>query len=85
MKNNLTPKNPKMCDPILVTLLKMRPHSSQSSRENATPSSATSPLAIHTYIRTCFLFEVLQCISTICKYLKLQTTKIPNHMWLKSY
>ena len=27
-----------MCDPILVTL-------SQSSRENATPSSATSPLA----------------------------------------
>ena len=39
------PKNPKMCDPILVTLLKMRPHSSQSSRENATPSSGTSPLA----------------------------------------
>ena len=45
MKNCLTPKNPKMCDPILVTLLKMRPHCSQSSRENATPSSATSPLA----------------------------------------
>ena len=62
MKNNLTPKNPKMCDPILVTLLKMRPHSSQSSRENAIPSSATSPLAmaIHTDIRTCFLFGVLQ-------------------------
>ena len=39
------PKNPKMCDPILVTLLKMQPHSSQSSRENATPSSGTSPLA----------------------------------------
>ena len=39
------PKNPKMCDPILVTLLKMRPHYSQSSRENATPSSGTSPLA----------------------------------------
>ena len=38
----------------------VRPHSSQSSRENATPSSATSPLAIHTDIRTCFLFEVLQ-------------------------
>ena len=35
------PKNPKMCDPILVTLLKMQPHSSQ----NATPSSGTSPLA----------------------------------------
>ena len=39
------PKNPKICNPILVTLLKMRPHSSQSSRENATPSSSTSPLA----------------------------------------
>ena len=45
IKNRLTPKNPKMCDPILVMLLKMRPHYSQSSRENATPSSGTSPLA----------------------------------------
>ena len=45
MKNCLTPRNPKMCDPILVTLLKIRPHYSQSSRENATPSSCTSPLA----------------------------------------
>ena len=45
MKNCLTPKNPKMCDPILVTLLKMRPHYSQSSRENVTPSSGTSSLA----------------------------------------
>ena len=34
-----------MCDPILVTLLKMRPHYSQSSGENATPSSDTSPVA----------------------------------------
>ena len=33
------PKNPKMCDPILVTLLKMRPHCSQFIRENATLSS----------------------------------------------
>ena len=45
MKNSLIPKDPKMCDPILLTLLKMRPHYSQSSRENATPSSGTSPLA----------------------------------------
>ena len=45
MKNCLTPKNPKMCNPILVTLLKMWPHYSQSSHENATPSSGTSPLA----------------------------------------
>ena len=34
-----------MCDPILFTPLKMQPHYSQSSRENATPSSGTSPLA----------------------------------------
>ena len=27
-------KNPKMCDPILVTLLKMQPHHSQSSRDS---------------------------------------------------
>ena len=34
-----------MCDPTLITLLTMRPHFRQSSRENATPSSGTSPLA----------------------------------------
>ena len=38
-------KNRKMCEPILVTLWKMQPHYSQSSRENATPSSvAYQPL-----------------------------------------
>ena len=46
MKNCLTPKIQKMrVDPILVTLLKMRPHYSQSTHENATPSSGISPLA----------------------------------------
>ena len=39
------PKNPKTCDPILVTLLKMQRHYSQSSRENSTPFSGTSQLA----------------------------------------
>ena len=34
-----------MCDPIPVTQLKVRPHYSQSSHKNATPSSGTSPLA----------------------------------------
>ena len=34
-----------MCDPVLVTLLKLRPNYSQSSRENAAPSGSTSPLA----------------------------------------
>ena len=47
MQNCFIPKNPKMCNPKLVTLLKMRPHYSQSSRENATPSNGTSPLASH--------------------------------------
>ena len=37
------PKNLKMRDPILVTLLKMQPHYCQSSRENATSSIGTSP------------------------------------------
>ena len=36
--------NQKMCNPILVTLLKKRPHYSQSSHKNVTPSSGTSPL-----------------------------------------
>ena len=34
------PKNQKMCDHILVPSLKMQPHYSQSSRENATHPSA---------------------------------------------
>ena len=46
------PKRPKMCDPILVTLLKMRPHYRQSSRENATPSSGTSLLASYKEVTT---------------------------------
>ena len=39
-KNRLTPQKTKMSDPILVTPLQMRPHYSQSSRKNATPSRA---------------------------------------------
>ena len=35
-----------MCDPILVTLLKMQPHYSQTSRENATPSSGQIPISL---------------------------------------
>ena len=41
------PKNSKVCDHILVTLLKMRPHYSQSSGNNATPSSAHPSLALY--------------------------------------
>ena len=36
-----------MCDPTLVTIIKMQSHNSQSSRENATPSSGTYPLACY--------------------------------------
>ena len=37
MKNScLTPKHPKMCNPILVTLWKLQHPYSQSSHENAT-------------------------------------------------
>ena len=39
------PQNQKMCEPILLTVLKMESHDSHSSRENATASSDTSPLA----------------------------------------
>ena len=39
------PKNPKMCDAILETPLKMQSYYSQSRRENAILSSGTSPLA----------------------------------------
>ena len=45
VKTRFYPKNPKMCDPILVMLLKTRPHYRQSSRENVTPLGGTSPLA----------------------------------------
>ena len=38
-------KNQKMCDPILVNLLKMRPYDSESSGDNATPLGGTYPLA----------------------------------------
>ena len=40
-------KTQKMRDPMPVTLLEMWPHYSQTSRENATPSSGTSPLGLH--------------------------------------
>ena len=55
------PKNQKMCDPILGTLLTMRPHDSQSSHENATPSSDTSPLASLTDRQTdMFIWSLIQ-------------------------
>ena len=51
------PKNQKMCDPILVTLLKMRPHYSQSSCENATSSGGTSQLASYKEVPKALYFN----------------------------
>ena len=39
-------KNQKICDPILVTLLKMRPYDSQFSRENKTPIQRHIPISL---------------------------------------
>ena len=49
-----------MCDSILVAVMKMQPHNSQPSRENATPSSGTSPLAY--YEEVPFLRDILQTV-----------------------
>ena len=46
VKTGFYSKNQKMCFPILVTLLKMRPHYSQSSRENATPLASHKELGL---------------------------------------
>ena len=41
-----------MYDPILETLMKLQAHYSQSSRENSTLSSGTSPLACYKGVPT---------------------------------
>ena len=71
------PKNQKMCDPILVTLLKMRANS-QSSRENVTPSSGTSPLASYKEVpprggapNVSFLLNTLKTLSRLSRVPKL--------------
>ena len=71
MKNFLTPKNPKMCDPTLVTVWKMQRHYSQSSRENATPSSGTSPFASYKEVtppllRVLYILFIPDCCQTQC-------------------
>ena len=69
--NFLTPKILKMCYPILVTLIKMQPHNSQSSdtyiRTYIHTYIHTYILTyIHTYIHTyigslCFDFSIVEC------------------------
>ena len=63
MKNCLTPKNSKMCDPILVTILKKRPYYSQSSRKNAAPSSSLSLLASYKKVSPLGVFVRKQQLS----------------------
>ena len=53
-----------MCDIILVTVFKMRPHYSQSSRENATPSSGTCPLASYKEVSPRVLLAVTDISTT---------------------
>ena len=47
LKNCLTPKTRKTCDPILVTLLKIRPCYSQSSRGNCNPNQRHIPISLN--------------------------------------
>ena len=74
------PQNQKMCDPILVTRLKMRPHYSQSSRENVTPSSGTSPLASYKEVPPCPP-RCLSLYSTLSKTLAMKLATIRKKRW----
>ena len=72
------PKNQKMCDPILVTLLEMRPHYGQSSRANAIPFSGTSPLASYkeVHLRD-FSHVLLSCLSHKKRQCSLDSLREP--------
>ena len=49
MKICVTPKNPKMCDPILVTVLKMRPYrAAQPHKPKKVPLPPPAPLGVYT-------------------------------------
>ena len=85
-----------MYDPILVTLIKMQPHYSQSSRENATPFSGTSPLASYNEVPTPRLAPNLLSLlnrSSCCKvvveahkrkyFLSILSVKCSGQMWIR--
>ena len=96
MKNCLTQKNPKMSVPILVTLLKMRPHYSHSRHENVTPSSSTSLLASYKEVPpsglsyrpggSYFPYSLLNEIQTMFSQLAKQSARVlptdlcPDHV-----
>ena len=66
----LPSQNKERCIVLYCIVLKMRPHYSQSRRENATPSSATSPLASYKEVsppRVChLLFQNLPRTVMLC-------------------
>ena len=57
-----------MCDPILVTLLKMRPHYSQSGHENANPIQRHISIILASY-------NLLFLLSTpeVCRYMYIDS------------
>ena len=73
-KNCLIPKNQKMCDLILVTLLKMRPHHSQSNRENATSSRGTTPLASYKEVSFEYIPELFCILHMLTRSGRLSIT-----------
>ena len=73
-KNCLIPKNRKMCDLILVTLLKMRPHHSQSNRENSTSSRGTSPLASYKEVSFEYVLELFCILHMLTRSGRLSIT-----------
>ena len=62
------PKKTENFRPILVTLLKMQPQYSQSSRENATPSSGTSSSAFYKEVHSPGAEAWLTISVTLFKY-----------------
>ena len=67
-----------MCDPILVTLLNMRPRYCQSSRENATPFSGTFSLASYREVHPPGLLHVLlSCLSHKKRQCSLDSLREP--------
>ena len=74
-----------MCDPILVTLLKMRPHYSQSSHEKGTPSSDTSLLASYKEYERAAPYERGGDASHLAKGSKFQILVSLRVFWVKHH
>ena len=84
--NPYLPQKSENLRPILVTLLKMRPHYSQSSRENVTPSVGISPLASCMGVPPSWgfgLFENFLCVTAQQVLQKVdESCLVPRHLFL---